>query len=82
VLTRERFIPHLSALLVAPVTTTVRGTPTEVELTEAEGLPRRCAANFDSLITLHVDRFRDRITSLDEGREDEVCRAYRFAAGC
>jgi len=32
VLTRQRFIPRLHAVLVAPVTTTVRSIPTEVEL--------------------------------------------------
>lgn len=82
VLTRERFIVRLHSVLVAPVTTRVRGIPTEVELTEVEGLPRFCAANFDNLFTLRRDRLQVCITGLSTARMDEVCRSYRFAAGC
>jgi mRNA interferase MazF len=81
-LTRERFITHLSAVLVAPLTTSVRNIPTEVELGEDDGLPRRCAANFDNLFTLRLDRLRDVITHLPAGKLEEACRAYRFAADC
>ncbi|MCY7340815.1 MAG: type II toxin-antitoxin system PemK/MazF family toxin [Pseudonocardia sp.] len=82
VLTRERFIDRLSSVIVAPVTTRVRGIPTEVELSEADGLPRRCAANFDNVFTLRRDRLRSYITALPAARLDEVCRSYRFAVGC
>lgn len=82
VLTREPFIQRLHNVLVAPITTTVRGIPTEVALGPAEGLPERCAANFDNVFTLRRERLRDRITALREEHLDEVCQAYRFAAGC
>jgi mRNA interferase MazF len=82
VLTRQRFTSRLTSLLVAPVTTTVRGIPTEVVLDADDGLPRRCAANFDNVFTLHRSRFENRIGQLGDERLVEVCRAYRFAAGC
>lgn len=82
VLTRERFVPRLTSLLVAPVTTTVRGIPTEVELDDEDGLPRACAANFDNVFTLHRSRFKSRVARLGHARLADVCRAYRFAAGC
>ena len=82
ILTRERFIPKLSALLVAPVTTSVREIPTEVLLDRADGMPQTCAANFDNTFTLTTARFRERVTTLGSDRLDEVCGAYRFAAGC
>lgn len=82
VLTRERFIPRLDSLLVAPVTTTVRGIPTEVAMGPADGLPRTCAANFDNVFTLSRQRFVQRIAALPADRLSEVCDAYRFAAGC
>ncbi len=82
VLTRERFIVRLNSVLVSPVTTRVRGIPTEVPLTEEEGLPRPCAANFDNVFTLRRERLRERIAALPSARLDEVCRAYRFAVGC
>ncbi|MDQ3782267.1 MAG: type II toxin-antitoxin system PemK/MazF family toxin, partial [Actinomycetota bacterium] len=81
-LTREPFVPHLSTLLVAPITTTVRSIPTEVPLGVDDGLPRSCAANFDNVFTLHRSRFERFIGRLGDDRMGEVCRAYRFAAGC
>jgi mRNA interferase MazF len=82
VLTRERFIPRLTSLLVAPVTTAVRRIPTEVTLGAEDGLPSRSAARFDNLLTLHRARFESFISRLPDERLDEVCLAYRFAAGC
>lgn len=82
VLTRQRFTSRLTSLLVAPVTTTIRSIPTEVGLDASDGLPRPCAANFDNLFTLHRSRFAKRISRLGDERLPEVCRAYRFAAGC
>lgn len=82
ILTRERFIERLHSVLVAPITTRVRGIPTEVELSVPDGLPRPCAANFDHLFTLRRDRLRTRITALPAARLEEVCRSYRFAAAC
>ncbi|MDN5932955.1 MAG: type II toxin-antitoxin system PemK/MazF family toxin [Pseudonocardia sp.] len=82
VLTRERFIVRLGAVLVDPVTTRVRGIPTEVELSEADRLPRRCAANFDNVFTLRRERLQSPVAQLPAARLDEVCRAYRFAVGC
>lgn len=82
VLTRERFVARLTSLLVAPVTTTVRGIPTEVALSPDDGLPRDCAANFDNVFTLPRMCFERKITRLADARMSEVCRASRFAIGC
>lgn len=82
VLTRERFIARLHSVLVAPVTTTVRGIPTELELTEEDGLPHRCAASFDNVFTLRQDRLQRRMSELGPARLEALCQAYRFAAGC
>ncbi|MGH9187982.1 MAG: hypothetical protein ACRD0U_19580 [Acidimicrobiales bacterium] len=49
-------------------------------------LPRVCgaggAATFDNVFTLHRTRYRSRISRLADERLTQVCRAYRFAAGC
>ena len=82
ILTRQRFIERLSAILVAPVTSSVRQIPTEVALGPADGMPGRCAINFDNTFTLRVDRCVERITTLSPEKMDEVSFAYRFAAGC
>lgn len=82
VLTRERFVSRLAAVVVAPVTTTVRAIPTEVDLSTGDGMPRDCAANFDNVFTLHRSRFQRRITRLGEAKMREMCQAYSFAVGC
>jgi len=82
VLTRQRFIPRLTSVLVAPVSTTIRSIPTEVALGPADGLSRRCAASFDNLFTLRRRLLVERIGGLGADRLEEVCAAYRFAAGC
>jgi mRNA interferase MazF len=82
VLTRERFISRLRGVIVAPLTTRVRNIPTEVALDTTDGLPRRCAVNFDNVFTLGRDRLDRRIACLTDEKLDLVCRAYRFAVGC
>ena len=42
VVTRDAAVPVLGAVLVAPVTRTVRGIPTEITLGRDEGLPEFC----------------------------------------
>ena len=49
VVTRSEAIPVLTWLVVAPVTRTVRGIPTEIALGPEEGLPEPCAASFDNV---------------------------------
>lgn len=82
ILTRERFIPRLTSLLVAPITTSVRDVPTEVEFDTSDGMPTHCAASLDNIFTLSVDRFIAPVTTLSEAHMRRVCAAYRFAAGC
>ncbi|HMD84585.1 MAG TPA: type II toxin-antitoxin system PemK/MazF family toxin [Terriglobia bacterium] len=43
VLTRESSIAYLSAVTVAPITSTIRGVPSEVCSTEADGMKGKCA---------------------------------------
>lgn len=82
VLTREPLIARLTRVLVAPVTSTVRGIPTELPLGSDEGLARACAANFDNVLTVPRDVFVSRIGRLHPARLPEICAPHRFAAGC
>ena len=50
ILTRDSAIGVLNSVTVAPITSTIRSIPTEVILTETDGLPNTCAANFDNLV--------------------------------
>jgi mRNA interferase MazF len=82
VLTRQRFTSRLTTLLVVPVSTRIRGIPTEVALGKDDGLTRECVATFDNVQAVDRSRFKQRIAQLSADRMSEVCRAYRFAAGC
>lgn len=49
VVTRSDAIMVLHRLIIAPVTRTVRGIPTEVPLGPQDGVPEECVASFDNL---------------------------------
>jgi len=80
-LTRDGAYGYRAMATVAPVTTSVRGIPAEVELGPADGLPRRCVVNLDNLQTIDQRRLRGRITSLGPERLREVEDAIHFALG-
>jgi mRNA interferase MazF len=82
VLTREAAIAVLNSGLVAPATRTVRGIPTEVELTRADGMPEECALSFDNLTTVPKSLLTGRITTVPDARLAELCDALRAATGC
>lgn len=82
VLTRNEAIGVLNKVLVAPLTTTARGIPTEVSLEASEGLPKACAVNLDNLLMVPTGVLTERLASLDLTRMHAVCRALNVAAGC
>lgn len=81
VLTRDSSIPVLNSVTVAPITSTIRSIPTEVVLTEEDGLPATCAANFDNLQTIPKRNVGDRIARLSSMRMKEAEAAIAFGLG-
>jgi mRNA interferase MazF len=82
VLTRDPVADRIGAVVVAHLTTTVRGVSSELVLDEADGVRRRCAVSFDSLHTLPRDAFRRRVARLGPSRLEEACRVLGAALGC
>lgn len=82
VLTRDSAIAYLSAVTVAPVTSTIRGVPSEVVLNEEDGMKAACAVNLHNAITISQHRLGRRVTQLSSLRMREVCAALRFSLGC
>lgn len=82
VVTRSDAIPVLSAVIVAPLTRTVRKIPTEIALGPDNGLSQECAASFDNLQLIRRSFLTDRVGSLASGQDDEICRALRALADC
>ncbi len=82
VLTRGSAIRYLSRVTIAPITSTVRGVPSEVMLDTEDGMKRPCAVNLHNLITVSQDDLGRRLTELRPAKIVEVCAAIQFALGC
>lgn len=81
ILTRDSIIDYLNEVTIAPITRTIRDIPTEVMLTEADGVPAECAVNCDHLQTVAKARVGALITTLPAARMAELGPAVRFALG-
>ena len=82
VLTRRRVAARLTRVLVAPITTVIRGLATEVALGEAEGLQVECVANLDNVQLVPVDRLLRRAGAVPPGRWPEFCTAMSKVMAC
>ena len=82
VLTRESSVAYLSTVTVAPVTSTVRGVPSEVLLDESDGMKGPCAANLHNVVTVSQGRLGKRVGRLGDTKMREICAAARFSIGC
>ena len=82
VLTRDEAIPVLRTILVAPVTRTIRGIPTEVPLSADEGLPTECVAAFDALTVFPRSMLARRMGAIALVRAHELCDALAAATDC
>ena len=80
ILTRDSVIPFLRSVTVAPITSTIRGIPSEVILTPTEdGVATECAVNTDNLQTIPKASLGGYITHLSLERLREVRAAIEFA---
>lgn len=82
VLTRNSAIAYLSTVTVAPISSTIRGVPSEVILNEDDGMKAPCAVNLHNPVTLSQQRLGKRLAQLSPARMNEVCGALRFSLGC
>ena len=81
ILTRDSALEFLDDVTVAPVTSTIRDIPSEVLLTEADGLPRDCVINLDHVQTVSKARIGSVVATLRTSRMAEVRSALLFAIG-
>lgn len=68
-----------SLITIAPITRTARGILAEVPLGPADGLPRPCVANCDSIATIPKALLVERIAVLGPTKLAAVNAAIRFA---
>lgn len=79
VLTRTALLAHLSSVIVAPITRTVRDIPSEVRLGPESGLKEASAAKLDQIQSIGRDRIGRFVGTLDPSRKVEVRDALLFA---
>jgi mRNA interferase MazF len=81
ILSRDKIIPYLNEIVVAPVTSTIRDIPSEVLLDVEDGMPQTCVINFDHLNTVPKGKIGKLITTLSEEKLLQVAQAIWFALG-
>jgi mRNA interferase MazF len=82
VLTRPSAIEYLSRVTVAPITSSIRGVPSEVVIGPEDGMRQPCVVNLHNVVTVSKHDLGRRLTQLADGRMQDVCRALAFALGC
>ena len=82
VVSRDAANRAMQRVVVAPVTTRVRGIPSELPLAESEGLPRPSVATFDNLQPFPKAMLVHRIGALAPERSRDICRAAGATLDC
>ena len=82
VLTRDPLGRLLHSVIVAPVTSTIRGLSTEVPLGRDDGIRHPSVANLDNVQPLSRDRLRRRIGRAQPATMAAVCAALSVAVDC
>ena len=82
VLTRDPLGRLLHSVIIAPVTSTVRGISTEVPLRRDDGLRQDSVANLDNVQLLARDRFRKRVGTVQPATMSALCTALSIAVDC
>jgi len=82
VLSRPEAIAVLHTVMVAPITSTIRGLPSEVIGGTTEGLKHNSAVNLDHMRTIEQARVSRYIGRVGSEKMRAVCRAIAVATGC
>jgi len=61
---------------------TIRGVPSEVLLTERDGMKAICAINLHNVVTVSKAHLGRRVAMFSSERLREICAALGFALGC
>ena len=82
VLTRPEVIGLLHTVMVAPITSTIRGAPSEVIVGVDEGLKKDSAVNLDHVQTVEKSRLKRFVGAVGTQKMNAACRALSVATGC
>jgi len=79
ILTRNSILEYLGEVTIAPVTSTIRDIPSEVLLSQRDGMYNDCAVNCDHIQTVSKSNIGSMITSLSKEKLSEIRDAINFA---
>lgn len=82
VLSRPSLIGLLHTVTVAAVTSTLRGSPTEVEVGPQDGLKGPSCVNLCNVFTVQQSDLGTFVGALNAEKMRSVCRALEIATGC
>jgi mRNA interferase MazF len=79
ILTRNSILEYLGEVTIAPVTTTIRDIPSEVLLSQRDGMHNDCAINCDHVQTVSKSKIGSLITTLSKEKLGAIGKAICFA---
>jgi len=82
VLSRPSLIGVLNTVTVVAITSTRRGSPTEVDLGVEEGLKAPCCANLCNVFTVAQADLRQFVATVGPDKMHAICRALGIATAC
>jgi len=82
VLSRQKAIDLLRTVLVAPITSSAHGAPSEIQVGIEEGLKHESVVNLDQVQTVDQKRLHHFVGTVGPEKMNAVCRALMIATGC
>lgn len=82
VLSNPALIPLLHTATVAAITSTLRGSPTEIEVGVDEGLKHQSCINLCNLFTVRQHDLKNFVGTVSKQKMLDVCQALAIATGC
>jgi mRNA interferase MazF len=82
VLSRPEVIGLLHTVIVAPITSTIHGVPSEVPVGIDEGLKQDSVVNLDHVQTIDKSRLTRFIGTVNPAKMKAICYALAIATGC
>ncbi len=82
IVSRDEDIGRLFDAIAVPITSSIRGWDTEIQLGVADGMDRDCVLTVHNTFLAKKVYLTRHITTLDSARMTEVCRVLAQATGC
>lgn len=79
ILTRDAVLNSIGSVVVTLVTRSIRGLPTEVVLGRRQGLPTKCVANLDNILTVPRERLKRLMGACNSEKLEELNQAVKTA---